>query len=238
MTQEAAPGATVTYTFTAGTPGTHSYYSGTQGDLQVEMGLFGAIIVIPARFPPTAPPDSQRQSIRGESTGANRAGGWLRLRILSPSWLCLDREICPQFPNGCQYPCGPLNGYCQVRLHRGRRGLQSRGPHRAVSSCFFMINGRSMPDDMDPNYDTPYPHQPYNGNPHRLHPGEQSCCDHRQAGGSTRSTSMPTTFASWLAMAISSSRLTARASPVLRCSPRPQRPVRPWTGSSSPPAAA
>jgi FtsP/CotA-like multicopper oxidase with cupredoxin domain len=29
-----------------------------------------------------------------------------------------------------------------------------------------------MPDDMDPNYDTPYPHQPYNGNPH-LHPGEQ-----------------------------------------------------------------
>jgi hypothetical protein len=29
-----------------------------------------------------------------------------------------------------------------------------------------------MPDDMDPNYDTPYPHQPYNGNPH-MHPGEQ-----------------------------------------------------------------
>jgi hypothetical protein len=29
-----------------------------------------------------------------------------------------------------------------------------------------------MPDLMDPNYDTPYPHQPYNGNPH-MHPGEQ-----------------------------------------------------------------
>ena len=28
-------------------PGTHSYYSGTQGDLQVEMGLFGALIVLP-----------------------------------------------------------------------------------------------------------------------------------------------------------------------------------------------
>jgi FtsP/CotA-like multicopper oxidase with cupredoxin domain len=35
-----------------------------------------------------------------------------------------------------------------------------------------MINGRSMPDDMDPNYAAEYQHQPYNGNPH-MHPGEQ-----------------------------------------------------------------
>jgi hypothetical protein len=34
-----------------------------------------------------------------------------------------------------------------------------------------MINGRSMPDNMDPNYAVQYPHQPYNGNPH-MHPGE------------------------------------------------------------------
>jgi len=37
--------------------------------------------------------------------------------------------------------------------------------------AYFMINGRSMPDDMDPNYAPEYPHQPYNGNPH-MHPGE------------------------------------------------------------------
>src|SRR5438445_6049549 len=49
LTQEAAPGATVTYSFTAGTPGTRAYYSGTQGDLQVEMGLYGAIIVLPSQ---------------------------------------------------------------------------------------------------------------------------------------------------------------------------------------------
>src|SRR5260370_10155469 len=36
-----------------------------------------------------------------------------------------------------------------------------------------MINGRSMQDDMDPNYASEYPHQPYNGNPH-MHPGEQT----------------------------------------------------------------
>ena len=40
-------GAAVTYTFVADTDGTHSYYSGTQGDLQVEMGLYGALIVLP-----------------------------------------------------------------------------------------------------------------------------------------------------------------------------------------------
>jgi len=48
---EAAPGQTVTYTFTASAPGTHAFYSGTQGDLQIEMGLYGAIIVLPASVP-------------------------------------------------------------------------------------------------------------------------------------------------------------------------------------------
>src|SRR6516165_2409912 len=44
LTCEAAPGGTVSYTFTPTSLGTRAYYSGTQGDLQVEMGLFGAII--------------------------------------------------------------------------------------------------------------------------------------------------------------------------------------------------
>src|SRR5437660_7477973 len=51
LTCEAAPGGTVTYTFTASAPGTHAYYSGTQGDLQIEMGLYGAVIVLPASVP-------------------------------------------------------------------------------------------------------------------------------------------------------------------------------------------
>jgi FtsP/CotA-like multicopper oxidase with cupredoxin domain len=49
LTREAAPaGGTVSYTFTASQPGTYTYYSGTQPDLQVEMGLVGALIVRPA----------------------------------------------------------------------------------------------------------------------------------------------------------------------------------------------
>ncbi len=48
LAQEAALGETVVYTFTASHPGTYVYRSGTRPDLQVEMGLLGAIIVRPA----------------------------------------------------------------------------------------------------------------------------------------------------------------------------------------------
>ncbi len=48
LTREALPGGTVSYTFTATHPGTYLYWSGTRPELQIEMGLFGAIIVRPA----------------------------------------------------------------------------------------------------------------------------------------------------------------------------------------------
>ena len=44
----AGTAGTVTYTFPASRPGTFTYYSGTRPDLQVEMGLVGALIVRPA----------------------------------------------------------------------------------------------------------------------------------------------------------------------------------------------
>ena len=52
LTKEAPPDGTtvVTYTFTAGQPGTYTYYSGTHGEVQTQMGLFGALIVRPANY--------------------------------------------------------------------------------------------------------------------------------------------------------------------------------------------
>ena len=52
LTKEARLGdlAPVTYTFTASKPGTFMYHSGTRPDLQIEMGLVGAIIVRPTGF--------------------------------------------------------------------------------------------------------------------------------------------------------------------------------------------
>ncbi len=47
ITREAPVGGSVTYTFVATNPGTYQYHSGTQTDIQVEMGLYGALIVRP-----------------------------------------------------------------------------------------------------------------------------------------------------------------------------------------------
>lgn len=49
-----APVETVTYRFVANQPGTYMYHSGTRPDLQVEMGLFGTLIVRPAGAPKQA----------------------------------------------------------------------------------------------------------------------------------------------------------------------------------------
>jgi FtsP/CotA-like multicopper oxidase with cupredoxin domain len=55
LTREAPPAGSVTYTFQAAHPGTYIYHSGTRPELQIEMGLVGAIIVRPTGFNPAAP---------------------------------------------------------------------------------------------------------------------------------------------------------------------------------------
>ena len=55
---EAEPGGDVTYTFTASAPGTYIYESGTDVTKQVEMGLYGALIVRPAGNPDRAYDDA------------------------------------------------------------------------------------------------------------------------------------------------------------------------------------
>jgi manganese oxidase len=47
ITSEASPGGTVTYTVPLNQAGTYLYNSGTRPDLQVEMGLIGALVVYP-----------------------------------------------------------------------------------------------------------------------------------------------------------------------------------------------
>ncbi len=56
LTAEAsAGGGTVSYSFVANEPGTYQYHSGTNVDLQIQMGLVGALIVRPAGFDPMSP---------------------------------------------------------------------------------------------------------------------------------------------------------------------------------------
>ena len=174
LTQEAAPGGgTVTYTFTASSPGTHAYYSGTQGDLQVEMGLYGAVIVLPQTVPGNC-----TSGLAANNLAAEKAHGESDFR-LSPSAYdhpstCYDREYLFQFSE--MDPRIHKQVLQQVQAANGcvagTAGCSLNVATEPYHPGYFLINGRSMPDDMDPNYAAEYPHQPYNGNPH-MHPGEQ-----------------------------------------------------------------
>jgi FtsP/CotA-like multicopper oxidase with cupredoxin domain len=177
MAQEAAPGGTVTYTFTASTPGTHSYYSGTQGDLQIEMGLYGALIVLPASVPSNCTSGLHHANVLAEQQWHESDFRLSQAAYDHPA-TCYDREYLFQFAEMdgnihaqalAQVTAIQLAGTCTTAT---TPGCSLEVPTEPYHPSYFVINGRSMPDDMDPNYDTPYPHQPYNGNPH-VHPGEE-----------------------------------------------------------------
>src|SRR5438270_1314339 len=173
LTQEAAPGGTVTYTCTAGSPGTRAYYSGTQGDLQVEMGLYGAIIVLPASVPAACTAGLHASNLTAEAHW-HESDFRLAAAAYSHARTCYDREYLFQFsemdPNIHSQALAQVTarGNCTA----GAVGCSLEVATEPYHPAYFMINGRSMPDDMDTNYAFQYPHQPYNGNPH-MHPGEQ-----------------------------------------------------------------
>jgi len=173
LTKEAVPGGTVSYSFTASSPGTRAYYSGTQGDLQVEMGLYGAIIVLPNGAPTngTCPPHNTAAGLNSAGT-ALVAGGEANFRA-SPTGAayhvtqsCYDREYLFQFSE--IDPDIHAQAQAQSTLTCTGCMVVATEPYHPA---YFMINGRSMPDDMDSHYAAQYPHQPYNGNPH-MHPGD------------------------------------------------------------------
>jgi FtsP/CotA-like multicopper oxidase with cupredoxin domain len=174
LAQEAIPGGSVTYTInTTGKAGTHAYYSGTQPDLQIELGMYGALVVIPSSV--------QAGCV---ALGA-RLGGGEEYRLAANAYdhpaTCYDREYLFQF------------GEIDPRIH-----AQAEAQVKAIATCtgtnattgqpcptklfvatepyrpaYYVINGRSMPDDMDADYAPNYPAQPYNGNPH-MHPLDQT----------------------------------------------------------------
>jgi hypothetical protein len=164
LAQEAVPASTgspsgnpVTYTFTAGKPGTYAYHSGTQPELQIEMGLYGAIVVRP-KTGYAAPADCVKGPYSLAATAYDHDA------------TCYDREYLFQFSEidstihqqaQAQASACPVGPCPQI--------LVTTEPYRPN---YYLVNGRSMPDDMDTPYSMSYLHQPYNGNPH-IHPGEK-----------------------------------------------------------------
>jgi FtsP/CotA-like multicopper oxidase with cupredoxin domain len=183
LTQEATNGSTVTYTFVANSPGTHSYYSGTQSDLQVEMGLYGAVVVLPKTIP-TACSSGLPATAPGNNAAAKAHWGELDYRLAAAAFdqprSCYDREYLFQWAemdtrihNSAQAQVSDPNrvAACNTSLTSALCTLQV--PTEPYHPAYFIINGRSMPDLMDANFAPEYPHQPYNGNPH-MHLGEMT----------------------------------------------------------------
>ncbi len=178
---EVAPGQTITYTFVASAPGTHAYYSGTQGDLQIEMGLYGAIIVLPAKPPANCANGTSITNLYGKTDYGTKTGipGFpeqdFRLSTAAYDHVksCYDREYLFQWaemdPRIHQEALAQVQA--KIGCSAGMPGCSLDVQTEPYHPAYFLINGRSMPDLMDPNYAGEYPHQPYNGNPH-IHPGE------------------------------------------------------------------
>ena len=146
LTQESTgPADVVEYRFIASRPGTYLYHSGTRPDLQVEMGLVGAIIVRPAGY---------SEANRTAYGDAGSAYDHEYLFLLTE----MDFQVHEQVSINIAAGLPPETGIDSANF----------------SSEYWFINGRASPDTMMPaGTGTPWmPTQPYNALP-RMHPGER-----------------------------------------------------------------
>jgi len=143
ITQEAPVGGSVTYTFVANTPGTYQYHSGTRPDLQIEMGLYGALIVRPS-----AP-----------------AAGCATASAYNHSETCYDREYL--------YLLSEIDMEVHQAAQQQASGPGpidvGSGPFHPE---YWLLNGRAAPDTMAAAGTDVLPNQPYNAMT-RMHPGEK-----------------------------------------------------------------
>jgi hypothetical protein len=135
--------------------------------------MYGALIVLPATVPAACTGALPSQNVAAQ-------GYWKETNFrLAPAAYdhaktCYDREYLFQWSEmdlGI-HRAALAQVTAKAGCTAGAMGCSLEVPTEPYHPAYFLINGRSMPDLMDPNYDGVYPHQPYNGNPH-MHPGEQ-----------------------------------------------------------------
>ncbi|HSJ57497.1 MAG TPA: multicopper oxidase domain-containing protein [Anaerolineae bacterium] len=127
----AANGGSMTYTFVASKPGTYLYESGTDPLVQVNMGLFGALVVRPAAHPNWAYNEVVSTGTVTYTTQFNP----------DAEFIMLLSEIDPM-----------LHAAVENNLPYDMTNYRSR---------YWMINGRSFPDTVAPNGADWLPSQPY-----------------------------------------------------------------------------
>jgi hypothetical protein len=136
-----------TYSFVASQPGTYLYHSGTNTDLQVEMGLVGALIVRPTGYDQgTGIAHPNRKAYEQAGTSYDREN------------LFLLTEIDPDIH---------WTVYAQVFS-----GLTVAVDTTVTHPSIWFINGRNAPDTLLDDHVYWLPTQPYNALP-LMHPGER-----------------------------------------------------------------
>jgi len=155
LTREAAamvagvPGA-VTYSFVASQPGTYIYNSGTRPDLQIEMGMAGALIVRPRGFSKTI-----KSTWKGYGTADS---------AFDTEFLFLLTEMDPIMHSEVEHQREAYSG----------NGSPVFNPTIDTTTHFanyWFINGRTAPDTMMIAFSKSLPVQPYDASP-MLHPGQ------------------------------------------------------------------
>jgi len=137
LTQEvdtAVPGDSVTYEFVASSPGTYIYQSGTDQAVQVQMGMFGGLIIYPTA--------GRGFAYDGEPFDTTH------------EYLLLFHEMDPDLHT--EIELASRNGLV------GDAVLDGYQPLNRISR-YWTINGRSFPDIIAPNNAPTLPTQPYGG---------------------------------------------------------------------------
>ena len=150
LSKAADPNGSVTYTFQALNPGTFLYQSGTNPDLQVLMGLVGALIVRPKLVAPAGTAYVYDDASTAYDPG--REFMHLLTEIDPHMHHAIELETCTNVST--DPPCKP-----PAQLTYDMTKYQPR---------YWMINGRSFPDDITPNNSTALPRQPYGALVHVL----------------------------------------------------------------------
>ena len=189
LVPEAAPGGSVQYSFTATNAGTYLYESGSDPQLQVQMGLFGAIVVRPnvtitgadiLAIPYEDGTDAQKTNVdagmHADWADAVAAHAGCAYASLTSSSKC-DPLAIYDATAGAN---GEVRGENILMLSEVDPGMhnfmeQNAGTPTKLNSAsytsgykahYFMINGRSMPDTLAPNNAPWLPSQPYGAMAH------------------------------------------------------------------------
>jgi len=193
LVPEAGPGASVTYSFTAGNAGTYLYESGSDPQLQVQMGLFGAIIVRPSNITITGADilaiPYEDGAGPGETNGSNSRANMTQSEAEAAALSAGCAYASVEDPTKCDplaiYDASPgengevrgenilmlsevdpgLHNFMEQNLATPAK-LTSASYTNGYKAHYFMINGRSMPDTLAPNNAPWLPTQPYGAMAH------------------------------------------------------------------------